>query len=450
MKLFFHFLKYNFIFNRAALLLLSGIAIVIVGISHLTSDDGISTGYAIMQYCSYIFFIKITGKLNHKTSHSFDTKHMAALPINFFELVLLKSLADTIDSLPIIVSFMYGFYLGFPEYNIVVGLIILVMVLTLGNIIGLNKRIDFSRMQYSKASVKNSILYLNKYLEGSLFAVAGALSIAMLIGLFKNQTFLLGYSFFVLLSLFISLATIFTIKMYSDETLSYFFWKRDGKRIFLKGFVAGLPILLFFILDLNPLDKKSELSSNKFISHIVNHLPKGFQNNDKDFLLAIANGDGKKLNEFLKEGKSIPWDKNVLGNFPPHLVILANNSEAFDLLVLEGTDWIEKKSVSTKKTPLHIAAKHCHLWAMKKLIDLGANINVRDTKGNTPVLLAAKNKCHGGLAFLKFKGADISVKDKNGKSILSYIQDDKGMKELVELSLDTEAKPFRGIASEKE
>ena len=80
MKLFLHFLKYNLIFNRAGLLLLSGIAMVIIGISHVTCDDGISAGHAIMQYCSYIFFIKITGKLNHKTSHSFDTKHMAALP----------------------------------------------------------------------------------------------------------------------------------------------------------------------------------------------------------------------------------------------------------------------------------------------------------------------------------------------------------------------------------
>ncbi len=449
MKLFLHFLKYNLIFNRAGLLLLSGIAMVIIGISHVTCDDGISAGHAIMQYCSYIFFIKITGKLNHKTSHSFDTKHMAALPINFFELVLLKSLADTIDSLPIIMSFMYGFYLGFPEYNLFMGLIILIMLLTLGNIIGLNKRIDFSRMQYSKASIKNSILYLNKYLEGSLFAVAGALSVAMLIGLFKNQTFLLGYSFFVLLSLFITLATIFTIRMYSDETLSYFFWKRDGKRIFFKGSIAGLPILLFFILDLNPLENKIKLNENQFMSHIVSQLPKGFKNNNKEFLLAIANGDGKKLDEFLKAGKSIPWDENILGNFPPHLVILANNSEAFDLLTLEETDWIEKRSVSTQKTPLHIAAKHCHLWAMEKLIIHGARINVRDTKGNTPALLAAKNSCYGGLAFLKFKGADLSLKDKNGKGILNYIKNEKGMKELVELSLDTEAKPFRGIASEK-
>ncbi|MCD7972434.1 MAG: ankyrin repeat domain-containing protein [Candidatus Azobacteroides sp.] len=57
-------------------------------------------------------------------------------------------------------------------------------------------------------------------------------------------------------------------------------------------------------------------------------------------------------------------------------------------------------------------------WA---LIKKGADINLRDHNGDTPIILAAKSRNDGSLKILLEAGADINIKNNNGRDIFSYI-----------------------------
>jgi ankyrin repeat protein len=52
------------------------------------------------------------------------------------------------------------------------------------------------------------------------------------------------------------------------------------------------------------------------------------------------------------------------------------------------------------------------------LLTRGADVNVRDVEGNTPLLLAAKDNMHPTIMLLLAKHADVNVLDKNGYSAL--------------------------------
>ena len=52
---------------------------------------------------------------------------------------------------------------------------------------------------------------------------------------------------------------------------------------------------------------------------------------------------------------------------------------------------ISAKTTGEDQSPIHYAAKNNAIASMKMLLKLGANINDRDYKKRTPILLAAEN-----------------------------------------------------------
>lgn len=68
-------------------------------------------------------------------------------------------------------------------------------------------------------------------------------------------------------------------------------------------------------------------------------------------------------------------------------------------------------------------ADHCHDLITMELIKCGANLNLKDYEGNTPLILAAKNRNHGTLKILLEAKADVKIKNKEGKTLFDYLQD---------------------------
>lgn len=63
------------------------------------------------------------------------------------------------------------------------------------------------------------------------------------------------------------------------------------------------------------------------------------------------------------------------------------------------------------RTPLHLAATHCHTNVVVLLLDKGAQIDPRAAGGTTPLHLAAQGGCVDVVNLLLAKGAKVNARD---------------------------------------
>jgi ankyrin repeat protein len=70
------------------------------------------------------------------------------------------------------------------------------------------------------------------------------------------------------------------------------------------------------------------------------------------------------------------------------------------------------------RTPLHLAATHCHVDAAKVLLDNGAKIDAKAAGGTTPLDLAAQAGCVDMVNLLLSKGANVNARDDQGRTPL--------------------------------
>lgn len=100
-------------------------------------------------------------------------------------------------------------------------------------------------------------------------------------------------------------------------------------------------------------------------------------------------------------------------------------------------------------TPLHCVVSHdaqIASAAMRCLIAAGADVNIRDGEGETPVMSAAAMGIPGAIVFLAQHGADLTLRNSKGKSAYDIAKDPyEGSPEctevLVELGFDPAAHP---------
>jgi ankyrin repeat protein len=84
-----------------------------------------------------------------------------------------------------------------------------------------------------------------------------------------------------------------------------------------------------------------------------------------------------------------------------------NNAKAIKKIIKRGAD--VNISDSAGFTPVWIAACHGHMAVVRALIDHGADVNITDNTGTTPVIIAAI-KGHRDVVTLLYKvGADMSA-----------------------------------------
>lgn len=71
--------------------------------------------------------------------------------------------------------------------------------------------------------------------------------------------------------------------------------------------------------------------------------------------------------------------------------------------------------------PLHVAAER-EIWKVRVLVEKGADINIRNKRGQTPIMVAAMEKNTEIVNYLLKEGADIGIKDDRGENLLHYCE----------------------------
>lgn len=434
MNKFWHLAKYNIIFNRVSIGFLTILSLVIISLTTYFFEDVDERGSAMMQYSFYVMFMIFTGKMNAKNSMMFDIKHLVGLPLSKVEIVFTKSLADTLQLIPIASVFLYGFSLSFEGYHPILIASILVLAVTFGNIIAFNKRIDFSRMQHSKASFKNSFLYLHKYLEMFIQIILAVTGVAIILTVFESNIFMQEYGFFIFMTTALFLSGFNTLKMLKDETRSYFIFKRDISRIAIKLFVVGLPLLAFHRFYKSGEGKmlaKQVFAQNTVANDIKKKLEKLDDMGNRKFLLMLVGQEEDKLKKYIADGHEIPWDAEIMGNYPMHIAVISGNTNIVKTLLDVNPDAINKAGKFKNTTPIFGAVRACDMNMIEFLIENNANLNHQRADGDTPIHLAAKRKCYGGAILLGQGGADLNIKNKEGKLVYDFISKRTGIPSLL-------------------
>ncbi|NEZ57709.1 ankyrin repeat domain-containing protein [Adonisia turfae] len=94
-----------------------------------------------------------------------------------------------------------------------------------------------------------------------------------------------------------------------------------------------------------------------------------------------------------------------------------NHIQLVNFLYEQGIS-VDAKNSRTGQTALHLPAKLNHVKMVEFLIDVKADINVRDNRGNTPLHYAAMSNHDEVAKILVDNGADTNLENKKGKTPL--------------------------------
>lgn len=133
--------------------------------------------------------------------------------------------------------------------------------------------------------------------------------------------------------------------------------------------------------------------------------------------LAVRNGN-KDIVELLFHA-GVPLDTTDYGQDPFTIAALNNNLDMMEFMLGLGAD-INRQNSHTRRTALHIACDFEALPAARFLLEHGANPNVQDNKGRTPLIFLAENGCKNKVFIqtLIQAQADLNIKKFDGWSAL--------------------------------
>ncbi len=93
----------------------------------------------------------------------------------------------------------------------------------------------------------------------------------------------------------------------------------------------------------------------------------------------------------------------------------AEGRDVVELLIQWGAE-VNRQSGPGKSTPLHMAARRGHVFLADILLGAGADIESKDSKGETPLRRAVNCQQESMVHFLLSRGANPQSQDKNGRT----------------------------------
>jgi ankyrin repeat protein len=154
------------------------------------------------------------------------------------------------------------------------------------------------------------------------------------------------------------------------------------------------------------------------------------QKGETPLAIAAANGS-KEIVEILLQYPGIDLNRTGVGYIrtdevtaktPLHAAVSAGQLEIVSLLLSQPS--IDINKATKYGSPLHAAVENNHLKIVQMLIDKDADINLQNSDGQTPLMLACKGKGGYGevdievISILISQGAHLSLEDSFGKTAL--------------------------------
>ena len=87
---------------------------------------------------------------------------------------------------------------------------------------------------------------------------------------------------------------------------------------------------------------------------------------------------------------------------------------------------------SMNDTPLHTVCSWGELAPIRQLVAAGADVNARGDKGSTPLFNAVIGRNPEVIGFLIRSGANVTLRNDLGWSVIGYAQDISAPKEIIE------------------
>lgn len=150
---------------------------------------------------------------------------------------------------------------------------------------------------------------------------------------------------------------------------------------------------------------------------------------------AVCRWDLPRVRLLLEFGANVNTE-SLLGHDPLYHATNASapGSEAegrgvVELLLRYGAD-VNRPSGPGQSTPLHMTARRDHVTLAEVLLDAGADMEKKDSKGETPLRRAVNCGKEGMVVFLLSRGADPLSQDKQGRTVFSVARQERIRKAL--------------------
>lgn len=442
-------IKYSVIFHKVNMAYLLGVSLCVYSIITFLNDTNKEIGEQLMTYSMYVIFMNSMLKAAPKSSATFDLKHLLGLPLTRMEIIFVKSFTDIVILLPVICLAMYGYYLSEYPYNFAVVFAFTILALGLMNIIILYRRIDGARAQHVKGSFISNFKHLQKFLDFMFISLLGTTVFLILKVTADKNTILLQYGVGVILITGVFYMTHKTLKLFKDESLSYFLMKRDGFSIGWKVLFVIIPLVVVTSSNKEAYTKllktyganDSQLVELQFAIDKMNNIKQ------KRILLAILENDMESFDKYLNEDGKLALSAQVLGNYPAHVAARKKRVVMFKKIVEIDPESVNKVGKYRLRTPIFSALKNCDMEMLQVIADTGGNIDQQDKDGITPMIFAASKNCYGGVLKLQAMGAKEDILTNKGYNVANYIKSNSGIRAFVNVKPIVKKKTDRGVAS---
>lgn len=165
-----------------------------------------------------------------------------------------------------------------------------------------------------------------------------------------------------------------------------------------------------------------------------------FQSEGYQFLEAVKERDGDKATDMLnKPGTTIVNTRDITsGDTGLHIVVARRDVLWIRFLTQRGAD----PNIRNKKgvTPIQLATAMGFIDGVEALIKAGADVNVADQTGETPLIAAVHQRNPELVRVLLAKGADPEHNDNSGRSARQYMELMSGNALLKQVFAEADAK----------
>jgi curved DNA-binding protein CbpA len=140
----------------------------------------------------------------------------------------------------------------------------------------------------------------------------------------------------------------------------------------------------------------------------------------KDLITSVKFGLRSEITRHLYHYPDMVNDFDEQGYTAVHWAAKSGNVSILQTLFINGAKMNLMSKSQDPMAPIHWAASDGKIGTIRYLLDNNVSINVQDSKGCTPVVIAAQHDQHTCVTFLAKNGADMSLGDDNRDTALHW------------------------------